>query len=645
MMFSRKPFVFIFPLLAIGILLFDKLNNGLLITLLGLTGSLVLYVIFSINKFKRLEEIKIICLSVGLVFLGGFIISNSRKKNLSINKGSSVIIHVDEIASKYIEWRKSICTIETIFTNDSIIPHKEKVLLFFNDKKVNEGDVLMVQTNMEKISNKNNPGEFDVKSYWNNKNIFQIGFVLEDDLKFIGIEEKSWLSQFLSNIRNTLKDRLKLVLSGEELGVATALLLGDKEQLASETRSSFSNAGAMHVLAVSGLHVGIVLFILMFLLGKFSRVLSKKNAIIISIVIIWLYAGITGFSPSVIRASFMFSLIAIGQMTGKSSNGINTLLFSAFVLLVFNPLWIYDIGFQLSYLAMLGIFLLYKPISKFIYLKNKWLLKIWQGTAVGIAAQAFTVPLTLYYFHQFPNYFILTNIGMMLFAGLILGVGLFFFSVSWVSILKVIVGKILEIGLIVMLLFIQFIDGIPFSVATGFSISVELLIVIYFLMFMLIINQFKILKNILLVSLLLIFINLEYNRYQNLNKSEVVIFNSDDFAMSIKNKNQIICLHSAKEERNKRIEMLMNQYVSISPGDYQFLALKDGNTTINIGGDKFDLFVDKYGVKVQNNKLNFYVRTNYSDRFFELKDAYDMAYLAKNKARYNLADGAKVIPL
>ena len=645
MMFSKKPFVFIFPLLAIGILLFDKLTNGELITLLGLTGSIVFYFIFSINKFKISEKIKIIFLSLALIFLGGFIISISRKESISIDKGSSLILHVDEIDSKDKEWRKSICTIETIFNNDSIISHQEKVLLFFNDNNVNAGDVLMVQTKMEKISNKNNPGEFDVKSYWNNKNIFQIGFVFEDDLRFIGTVEKSWLNQFLSRIRNSLKDQLKLVLRGEELGVATALLLGDKELLASETRSSFSNAGAMHVLAVSGLHVGIVLFIIMFLLGKLSRLISKKNAIIISIVIIWIYAGITGFSPSVMRASFMFSIIAIGQMTGKSSNAVNTLLFSAFVLLIFNPLWIYDIGFQLSYLAMLGIFLLYKPISKIIYLRNKWLMKIWQGTAIGLAAQAFTVPLTLYYFHQFPNYFILTNIGMMVFAGLILGIGLFFFSVSWVSIFKVLVGKILEIGLFAMLFFVQFIDDIPFSVATGFTISEELLIFIYFLMFLMILNQFKVLKNIILVLLLLIFVNVEFNRFQNLSKSEIVIFNSDDFAMSIKNKDQIICLHSAKDERNKRIEMLMNQYVTISSGSYQFLALKDGNTTINFGGDKFDLYVDKYGVNVKSNKVNFYVRTNYSDNFFELKDAYDMAYLAKNKERYNLADGAKVIPL
>lgn len=645
MKFSKTPFAYITPLFILGVLLFDKLPNAFMVSSFVFVGTFVGYIFLWQSKIRRFTIYQIALLFVCLISLGGIVISGYRAQTYSINKGESVLISVDEIASKGKEWRKSICTIESIFTKDSIISHREKVLLFFNDNNVSAGDVLLVQTKVEQISNKNNPGEFNVKSYWNNKNIFQIGFVFEDDLKFIKEAEIPWLNQFLSNIRNGLKNQLKLVLDGEELGVATALLLGDKELLSNETRSSFSNAGAMHVLAVSGLHVGIVLFILMFLLGKMSRLISKKNAVIISIVIIWLYAGITGFSPSVMRASFMFSLIAIGQISGKNSNVINTLMFSAFVLLVFNPLWIFDIGFQLSYLAMLGIFLLYKPISKMIYLKNKWLMKIWQGTAVGLAAQTFTVPLTLYYFHQFPNYFMLTNIGMMLFAGLILGMGLFFFSISWVSIFKIFVGKILEIGLLAMLFFVQFIDGIPFSVATGFTMSEELLIVIYFVMFLLIINQFKKLKTIALLTLFIVFIKVEYDRFQNLNKSEVVIFNSDDFAMSIKHKNQIICLHNAKVERKKRIEMLMNQYISVSPGNYQLLALKDGNTSINIGGDKFDLLVDKYGVRVQNKKINLYVRTNYSGNFFELKNSYDMAYLAKNKDRYNLASGARVIPL
>lgn len=644
-MFSKAPFLWILPLLIVGILLFDRIDNSVLILMVSLLVSLIAYFVISNFGFLNVEKVRNGFLFVSIIFLGGLIISQVRLEVKSIPKDSSVIISVDEIASKDKNWRKAICKIESILLKDSIVPHFENVLLFFNTPEVKVGDVLLIQTDLNSIKNKNNPGEFDVKSYWNNKNIYQIGFVSEGDFKYLKTVESSWLESFFNTIRNSLIQQLKLVLDGDELGVASALLLGDKELLTAETRNSFSNVGAMHVLAVSGLHVGIVLVILMFLLGRFTRFISKKNATIIAIIIIWIYAGITGFSPSVMRASFMFSAIAIGQMAGRNNNAMNILMFSAFVLLVFNPLWIYDIGFQLSYLAMIGIFMLYSPISKLIHFRNKWLLKVWQGTAVGIAAQAFTVPLTLYYFHQFPNYFILTNIGMMVFAGVILGIGLFFFTFSWSSLLKFLIGNLLKIGLLVMLFFVQFIDGMPFSVATGFTLSEKLVYFIYLLMVIVLIKRFIKLKKVALISFVFIFIYVEYDRFQNLNRSEMVIFNSDDFAMAIKCKNQIVCFHSARGNRIKKVDMLMKQYTSVKPGEYSLVDLKPGKTSVKLNDANYDIYSDEYGVTIESKNVQLHVRTNYSGNFVELNNSFDMAYLARNSDRYNLSDGAKIIPL
>ena len=190
---------------------------------------------------------------------------------------------------------------------------------------------MLVQANLDSIKNKNNPGEFNVKAYWNNKDVYQIGFVGESDFKLIKTVDYPWWMNWSSRVRNHLTEKLQSTLNGEALGVEVALLLGDKQLLTNEVRSSFINAGAMHVLAVSGLHVGIVLYILMFVLGKFTRFISKRNAVLISIAIIWIYAAITGFSPSVLRASFMFSVLAIAQITGRNKNSINVLFFSAFV--------------------------------------------------------------------------------------------------------------------------------------------------------------------------------------------------------------------------------------------------------------------------------------------------------------------------
>lgn len=645
MIFSKVPFLFLLPSLLIGILILGKVDDNFLISILILLFSLLSYLLLSLKDSFLTERIKVFLIFTSVFATGGLLISGERSKVIPVVGESSFIVSVNEISSSGNDWRKSICTIESIFQKDTVIKHSEKVVLFFNVPEIKAGDILLIQTDLERIKNKNNPGEFDLKSFWNNKNIYQIGFVSENDLQYLETVELSKLKEFFEGVRGSLKRQLNSVLDGEVLGIANALLLGDKELLSTETRISFSNAGAMHVLAVSGLHVGIVLVILMFLLGRLTRFVSKQNATIIAIIIIWIYAGVTGFSPSVMRASFMFSILAIAQMSGRNNNSMNTLLFSAFVLLVFNPLWIYDIGFQLSYLAMLGIFLLFEPISRLVYIKNHWLMKVWQGTAIGISAQVFTVPLTLYYFHQFPNYFVLTNIGMMVFAGLVLGIGLFFFVFNWSSIFSWILGNLLKIGLLSMLFFVQMIDSLPFSVATGFSLSEELIYLIYFLMIVLVIKSFQKYKTVVLLSFVLIFTQIQYRRYQNITGREMVVFNSDDFAMSIKYNNQIVCLHSAKKERVKRIEMLMKQYVSIKPGEYKLLYLKDGKTTLNFGGDDFVFYTDKYGVTVESEKVKLHVRTNYSGNFLELNNSYDMSYLAKNSDRYNLGEGAKIIPL
>jgi competence protein ComEC len=643
--FQKVPFVYITSFFLLGIVFIDNTVYGSENALISLFMALSIYILLSKVKNEFLKKIRVGLLFLAILFTGGSLISFNRTESKSITKGTSVLLSVDEIASEDKDWRKAICTVNSLVTKDSVVNHVEKILLFFNSSQVQVGDVLLVQANLDSIKNKNNPGEFNVKAYWNNKDVYQIGFVGESDFKLIKTVDYPWWMNWSSRVRNHLTEKLKSTLNGEALGVAVALLLGDKQLLTNEVRSSFSNAGAMHVLAVSGLHVGIVLYILMFVLGKFTRFISKRNAVLISIAIIWIYAAITGFSPSVLRASFMFSVLAIAQITGRNKNSINVLFFSAFVLLLFQPLWVYDIGFQLSYLAMTGIFVLYPLVSKLIYFKNKWLTKIWQGTAVGLSAQLFTVPLTLFYFHQFPNYFILTNIGMMVFAGAVLGLGLLFFVVSWSTFLAFIAGNLLKIGLIGMLFFVQWIDGIPFSVATGFQLSFVLLCLIYTLLILFIFATSTKLKVSVLVSFGMIFLMVHFQRYQNLRESEMIVFNSDDFTVAIKSKDQILCFYTAKKERIKKVKSMLKDYSLVRPGNITFVFLEDGLTKATLHKDKYEIYTDKYGVNISSAKVKLYVRTNYSGNYFELDNSCDMAYLSKNKDRYNLAQGAKIIPL
>ena len=630
-----------------GIIGFDYEPKAMLYSFILLISGVLGYISLSFHTGMRSEKFKLLALFLGLVAIGGLSISFTRHDSYPIDKNSSVIVEIKEINQPNESWRKAICTATSSVNEDTLMHLDEKMLVFFKSDQLKVGDVLMLNANFSYITNKNNPGEFDVKSFWNNKNIYQIGFVGENDFRLIDYHAPGYFRQFFLSIRDNLSRQLSRYLDNEDaLGVAKALLLGDKQLLSSEVRGHFSNAGAMHVLAVSGLHVGIVLYLLMFVLGRFPRFISKRSAALTAVIIIWMYAGVTGFSPSVIRASFMFSMLVFAQLSGKNYNAMNVLFFTAFVLLVLDPMLIYDIGFQLSYLAMVGIFLLYPFVRNWFYFKNKWISKLWEGTAVGIAAQALTVPLTLYYFHQFPNYFMLTNIGMMALSGVLLGIGMFFFAVYWSSTLLFAVGTLLKVGILGMLFFVQFVDWLPGSVARGFTLSPAMLSIIYLCIICAVEIPFrKRWRAPAILIAVVLFTGIQWERYDNLTTNELVIFNADDVVISVRQNGNIYCFHSAPEEKVKKVEMLMQNYTAIRPGTVHYIPLNDGETKFSAENNSATIYKNKYGVDFESQQASFYIRTAYSASYLELKNVVDIPYLASSSGRYNLEEGATVISL
>jgi len=628
-----------------GILLEDILNIELWLILVLLFSAIISAIILA-SWGKGRSQIFSGLIFVSFFFLGGVLLTNNRSINdLPSSEGStgslSYMIHVDEINGPNREWRKAICSIFSQVDSNSYTIHKERVLLFLKEKSIQKGDQLLIHSDLNIIKNKNNPGEFDAKSFWNGKNIFRVGFATNDDYQIIGHIDPPMIQTLFSDIQTTLSEILEQHLSAENASLAKALILGDKDMLSAEIRSSFSNAGAMHVLAVSGLHIGIVLYILIFVFGRFPKLFSKKSALITSVVIIWIYAGVTGFSPSVLRASFMFSLLAIGMITGKKTNSINILFFSAFVMLVVDPLLIYNIGFQLSYLAMVGILTVYKPLSRIFFIRNKWLKKIWEGTAVGIAAQLFTVPFTLYYFHQFPNYFAVTNIGMMLFAGLVLGIGMLLFTVQWWPLAGKIVGVLLAVCLSAMLFFVQFIDSLPGSVSLGFTPSFALVTLLYGAGILAVVYKLEEgLPVLSLTVLLILFTVVQYSRYTNLYANENILFNSNDFAMTIKRGDRILCLYDSKQDKEKKIFRLFRDYQKVRPGILEYKKLERGRTQIIFDNDTLFFVVDKNGIEANINGAECYIRTGYNAINKEGQRVIDMPYLESNSKFENLLNGS-----
>jgi competence protein ComEC len=330
------------------------------------------------------------------------------------------------------------------------------------------------------------------------------------------------------------------------------------------------------------------LFITVF--GFFPRFITKKQATWVVVIFLWIYALITGFSASVVRAVLMFTFVALSQVSAKQYDSLNSLFLSAFILLVLNPLYLMDIGFQLSYLAMVGIFLFYQKIEGLLHFRHARLRELWQGTALGFAAQLMTTGISLYYFHQFPNYFVLTNLGLMFFSAIVMGLGFLLFVVKWIPVLSKFVGIILGFSVYLMYWIVQQIDGFPGAVAYGFSVPFWLVLFMMLLFIYLILYAKK--RKQLLVGYSLYFLSVLYIVYERnaaLTKSELCVFNHNQLVIALKHKNQIHCFYKSKPEQVAKIHLLMESYSKLYPGVIHYHPITKKAIQFRFGDQDFQL--------------------------------------------------------
>lgn len=286
-------------------------------------------------------------------------------------------------------------------------------------------DELLVWTRIDSLAPPLNPHQFSYKAYLEGLGIYQQLRLNED--AFIRVEAPSpTLLGFAAKLRNTIVARLREARFGKEaLSVVQALLLGQRNDLSSETYEAYKNAGAVHLLAVSGLHIGILLWLLHWLLAPLEGFRNGKSIkLILLLVLLWGYALLAGLSASILRAVSMFSFVAYALYLNRPTNTYNILALSMFfVLLAINPRLLFQAGFQMSYAAVVAIVWIY-PLLQKLWSPRIWLLsKAWQLLSVSLAAQLGVLPISLYYFHQFPGLFFVTNLLVIPFLGLVLGLG------------------------------------------------------------------------------------------------------------------------------------------------------------------------------------------------------------------------------
>ncbi len=341
--------------------------------------------------------------------------------------------------SKAKSWRLQV-EVTNVKTN-SWFEKKGNVLLYISKRSLDKipwqyGDRLLIKGNPAELRPPANPYEFDFKRFLSFRNIYHQQFVFADQIQLISRADRMGFIYYSLKARAWATTVLEKFIEGEqEQAIASALILGVTEGIDTDLQNAYAASGAMHVLAVSGLHVGIIYAILLFLLRPLNRFAwSRWVVFVISIVCLWAFAFVTGLSPSVLRAVTMFSFIALARPLGWRTNIYNTLAGSAFLLLLFNPYLIMSVGFQLSYLAVLGIVYLQRPLYNLWEIENRVGDWIWQITCVSIAAQISTFALGMLYFHQFPVYFLVSNLFVIPLSTAVLVIGIILLAFSaWVS--------------------------------------------------------------------------------------------------------------------------------------------------------------------------------------------------------------------
>ena len=362
-----------------------------------------------------------------------------------------------------------------------------KILLYFPlSEEIKYGDQFIIIGNPDTISPPRNTGEFDYKSYLKHRKIYHTNFLRYKDYIRITPNPISFLKDLGENSRIWLTEKIKFLYSDSQTqGILLTLLTGQRDYIDRDTYNSFVDSGIIHILAVSGLHVGIIYFMVLGICYPFSDTLALRIIKwLFAICVLTFFAILTGLQASVLRAVLMFSLVHTGKIIKRDSNSLNSVSLSAFILLLINPDFLFFVGFQLSYSAVFGI-LLKGPIIKRMYATQhritKWL---WNFASISFAAQLATLPLTMYYFKQFPLYFILSNYIAIPYASLTLFLGFISVLTLPIQILRPLIPFILEFITKIFLQFIYQIKELPLAVISPINIGIEQSILLFLTIFL-----------------------------------------------------------------------------------------------------------------------------------------------------------------
>jgi len=477
----------LFPYVA-GILTayFGDFSNGAcLIMLVSALICFVLVAFLTLVKAYRWRWIQTLSMSAAF-FLAGITLTNSRYHTAMSEK--MMVSNSDwlvRVATEPAVRERSVKIEAELLQNIENKFVKGKVLLYVQPSEaaatMRYGDLMLVHSALSRVEPPQNPDAFDNQRYMRRRGIYYTGFVRDGGWQRVGHQPANRLKSVAQQARNRLTGMyISAGMSGDELDILKAILLGDDDTLDPELKASYSSAGVSHILCVSGMHVGVIFMIINFLLKPLDLFRgSRIFKTFVVMLVIWLYAHITGLAPSVTRSATMFTFVAVGQLLRRNTNVFHSLFASAFILLVLNPLLLFEVGFQLSYLAVAGIVLFQPKLSAIYHCRTRVGRYFWELLTVSVAAQLGTSPISIYYFAQFPNYFILSNLSVIALSFVVIITGVALLPISFIPLLSKYLSWLLTWEIRIMNRIITFIEGLPHAVTENIDYHIVQVFLLY----------------------------------------------------------------------------------------------------------------------------------------------------------------------
>jgi competence protein ComEC len=540
---KKAPFLRLLLPAIVGILLEFYLGFTLKSIIAGSIFFAIVFLLFHIlpegQKFKW-RAWQGSAITFFLVFLEMFLTwqkdarNNNNWYGNSYNDSSYLIVTIKEPPVEKAKSYKAISNVESVINNDFRRPAKGTLLIYFAkdslSKNIRYGDRIIIDKKLQAIKNSGNPAAFNYARYAAFQQIFHQVYLSQNEWILLKENKANQFKSIIFLSRDYILKTLSRYIPGtDESALAEALLIGYRIDLDKDLVQAYSNVGVVHLIAISGMHLALIYYFLLWLAARIPFVKkSKITRLILILSCLWFFALLTGAPASVLRSAVMFSFIAIGSSFNKNNSIYNSLAISAFVLLCYDPFMLWDVGFQLSYLAVLGIIITQKPIYNWLYFKNKIADSVWELASVSLAAQLFTLPVCVYYFHQFPLLFLLSNMIAIPLSTVALWGCIAIVAFSSIPLAASFLGKIVWAFIWLMNHAVLMINKIPFALWDQLSISVTGVILLYFIFSSLL---YWLLKKSLtafkigLITTLIFAGFIGFNKWQTYHQKKMIVYN------------------------------------------------------------------------------------------------------------------------